>query len=133
LEERAREQLGGLLLGADEHAARVRAVHVDPRVDLVRERGDVPVPGVHEARLAVDHRGEHLLGDLQDGVAPGDLGDVDGAGHASSSCCTSPRSWSLSLMASGVNGLMTYSCAPAASARTICPCSLSVVTIISVM
>ena len=35
-------------------------------------------------------------------------------------------------MASGVNGLITYSCAPAASARTIWLCSLSVVTIISV-
>ena len=31
-----------------------------------------------------------------------------------------------------MNGLITYSCAPAASARTIWPCSLSEVTIISV-
>ncbi len=44
-----------------------------------------------------------------------------------------PSSASFSTMASGVNGLMTYSWAPAARARTIWPCSLSVVTIIRVM
>ena len=36
-------------------------------------------------------------------------------------------------MTSSLKGLMTYSCAPAASARTMFACSLSVVTIMSDM
>jgi hypothetical protein len=44
-----------------------------------------------------------------------------------------PSSASFSRSASGVKGLIRYSWAPAASARTIWACSLSVVTIISVM
>src|SRR6478736_4063019 len=108
-------------VGGDGGATGELAVHVHPGGQGLRGGGHLALPGAEVAGLPVDHRGEHLV--LLHG----------GGGHTGSSAGTSPSRSSLSRMASVVNGLIRYSWAPAASARTIWPCSLSVVTIISVM
>src|SRR5206468_1745878 len=80
---------------------------------------------------------EDVVDDLTDSRGVRDLqagvGSHSGHDLTSVSVGNKPSIASLSSSASGVNGLMRYSCAPAASARTICVCSLSVVTIMRVM
>ena len=84
------------------------------------------------ARLAVDQGGEDVLGDGRD-LRARRRTRARSCRRPASHRGRRPSSSSLSRIASGVNGLMRYSWAPAASARTIWPCSLSVVTIIIVM
>src|SRR5690606_6563629 len=81
-----------------------------------------------QQRLRVDVGLPHLR--QQGGEVLG--AEHDGA-HATAPSRTRPSSSSFSTIASAVNGLITYSWAPAARARTRLPWELSVVTIINVM
>src|SRR3954451_2822987 len=140
-EQGAGELLGGGASGGQDDGARPRADDLDPagerlRRQITRQRD--------EHLLLADQRDPHLVGDGPHGRLADQVRDdrarVGGAaslpgverGHRTTSCGSSPSSASLSRMASAVNGLMTYSWAPAASARTIWPCSLSEVTIMIV-
>jgi hypothetical protein len=103
-----------------------RAIFSSAMRAVLRDADDLDL-GVGRERLgdeAADHHGvvddehPHPLGRRHAGVA-----------HA----VTSPSSASFSAMASSLNGLMTYSWRRPRAARTICACSLSVVTIMSEM
>src|SRR3954462_2865933 len=71
----------------------------------------------------------HLFQHLSEVV----LIDLDFDAHEFAPVGTRPSRASFSIMAPSVKGLITYSWAPAASARTIWLCSLSVVTMTSVI
>src|SRR5690606_20778580 len=94
-------------------------VDVDPRVDGAVEHGRALPQLQHVDVAPVHHRREDVARDGVHGVHTAVPVEVHPRTHTRSSRPSSPRSRSLSRNASGVNGLMTYSCAPAASARTI--------------
>src|SRR3954469_19209479 len=139
-EQRPGEAGRGLAAGGQDDGAGPRADDVDPAGhdvagELTRDR--------HEDLVLADQRGPGVLGDRLDGRLVDQLGDDWaavaaaaahlGGCHSATSWGSRPSSASLSRSASAVNGLITYSCAPAARARTIWVCSLSDVTIMIVI
>src|SRR5665647_1212987 len=108
--------------------ARRHGAQVHPGMQRVGHRHRAARAGRQESGLAIDHGGEDFGGN------GGDVPGVNGGGdyHRGSSTGSSPSSPSLDASASGVNGFIMYSCAPAASARTTWSRSPSVVTMISV-
>src|SRR3954469_283680 len=142
LEQAPGQFLGGGA-GAGEHdRARPGAHDLDPRAHGVGhrapERGDqeLLVPDESQPCLLDDAPQSRLVeqfGDHRHPVgAPPALAGVLERRHSAAPSGSRPSSASLSRIASAVNGLMRYSCAPAASARTLWPCSLSEVTIMIV-
>src|SRR3954470_20904187 len=141
--EQAPGQFVGGGAGAGEHdRARPWAYDLDPRAHgaghRAPERGDqeLLVPDESQPCLLDDAPQSRLveqLGDHRHPVgAPPALAGVLERRHSAAPSGSRPSSASLSRIASAVKGLMTYSWAPAASARTIWPCSLSDVTIMIV-
>src|SRR4051794_438207 len=141
-EQRPGEVGGGLPAGGEDDGAGPRTDHVDPAGQDVAGQ----LAGDRHEDLVLAHEGRPgVLGDRLDRRLVDQLGDdravlaaaaaLAGVGdtHRTASWGSRPSSASLSRSASAVNGLITYSWAPAARARTIWVCSLSAVTIMIVM
>src|SRR5205814_6735429 len=127
-EERGRGVPGGLGGAGDHDVAVPGAGQRDGGADGARRVLPLALLERPDA-LGIEVRRPDLIGDFPQIIHGG--GDV--LAHEFAPVDTRPSRANFSIITSDVKGLMTYSCAPAASARTMWLCSLSVVTMTRVM